>query len=182
MELKKLRSELQDRSRTVLDKRELLELEEGKRQAEMDKLDALKCLEQLSEDLQAEKVAKSRLESRIEEMASQLLTGGVEIQNSPAFKIALKQEQSRIKKEYESKLADIEKDRESLNEEKAQTDRWKAVLSKQRDIMIQLTARLNERDQTVRLSIMMFVFYTFNSCSHLSLSSSLSHSLSLSIF
>ncbi len=30
-----------------------------------------------------------------------------------------------------------------------QTDRYKQLLLKQRDIMIQLTARINERDQSV---------------------------------
>lgn len=37
-------------------------------------------------------------------------------------------------------------------EEKVQTDRYKQLLLKQRDIMIQLTARLNERDQSVSSS------------------------------
>lgn len=44
-ELKKLRDELQQRSRNLVDKRRLLELEEQKRRAEEDKLQAITELE-----------------------------------------------------------------------------------------------------------------------------------------
>ena len=36
-----------------------------------------------------------------------------------------------------------------IEEDKAQVDRYKQLLLKQRDIMIALTARLNERDETI---------------------------------
>ena len=36
-----------------------------------------------------------------------------------------------------------------MEEDKAQVDRYKQLLLKQRDIMIALTARLNERDDTI---------------------------------
>ena len=51
--------------------------------------------------------------------------------------------------EYEGKLAELERDRESVEEEKAQVDRYKNLLLKQRDIMIALTQRLNERDEQI---------------------------------
>lgn len=54
-------------------------------------------------------------------------------------------EQMRL--EYEGKLADLERERESIEEKKAQVDRYKQLLLKQRDIMIALTHRLNERDE-----------------------------------
>ena len=41
------------------------------------------------------------------------------------------------------------KERESIEEEKAQVDRYKQLLLKQRDIMILLTQRLNERDEQI---------------------------------
>ena len=40
-------------------------------------------------------------------------------------------------------------ERESIEEEKAQVDRYKQLLLKQRDIMILLTQRLNERDDQI---------------------------------
>lgn len=36
-----------------------------------------------------------------------------------------------------------------IEEDKAQVDRYKQLLLKQRDIMIALTSRLNERDETI---------------------------------
>ncbi len=50
-ELRKLRVELEKRSQNVVDKRKLLELEEQKRQAEEDKLQAIRALEQRSKEL-----------------------------------------------------------------------------------------------------------------------------------
>ena len=43
----------------------------------------------------------------------------------------------------------MEKERQQIEEDKAQVDRYKQLLLKQRDIMIALTARLNERDETI---------------------------------
>ncbi len=48
-------------------------------------------MEQLSYDLLMEKEAKKQLEQRIKDMNSQLLVGGTEITDTPAFKQALKE-------------------------------------------------------------------------------------------
>jgi kinesin family protein 3/17 len=42
-ELKRLRAELEERSRNVVDKRRLLELDEQRRRAEADKMTAIRC-------------------------------------------------------------------------------------------------------------------------------------------
>ena len=60
-----------------------------------------------------------------------------------------KEHQERIRAEYETRLAELEKERETIEEEKAQVDRYKQLLLKQRDIMILLTQRLNERDEQI---------------------------------
>ena len=146
-ELQKLRSELAERQRNVVDKRKLLEVEEQRRRAEQDKLAAIIDLERLSKDLLAEKKEKKKLEARIKEMSSQMLGGGVA--DTQAFRSALSTEQDRIRKEYGEKLAILERERHSMEEDKAQVDRYKQLLLKQRDIMIQLTVRLNERDQSI---------------------------------
>jgi len=148
-ELKKLRGELEARSRNVVDKRKMIELEEKRRRAEEDKLKALNHMEQLSHDLLLEKKQKMMLEDKIKEMSSQLLVGGHQIEEMPAFKIAVRQEQERIARAYQHKVNELEKERQVIEEEKAQTFRYKQLLLKQRDIMIQLTARLNERDQSI---------------------------------
>jgi len=43
----------------------------------------------------------------------------------------------------------MERERTQIEEDKAQVDRYKQLLLKQRDIMIALTSRLNERDETI---------------------------------
>ena len=112
---------------------------------------ALMDMEKLSRDLMAEKEQKKRLEQKIRKMNNQLLVGGIvgTVTDSPAFKQALQQEQARIRKLYNTKMAELDKERNAMEEEKVQTDRYKQLLMKQRDIMIQLTARLNERDQSI---------------------------------
>lgn len=46
-------------------------------------------------------------------------------------------------------MQEIEKERIQIEEDKQQVDRYKSLLLKQRDIMIALTGRLNERDETI---------------------------------
>jgi kinesin family protein 3/17 len=61
----------------------------------------------------------------------------------------MKEQQDKLRQEYEGKLADLERERETIEEEKAQVDRYKQLLLKQRDIMIALTQRLVERDEQI---------------------------------
>lgn len=65
------------------------------------------------------------------------------------MQMLMKEQQEKLSKEYEFKLADLERERESIEEEKAQVDRYKQLLLKQRDIMIALTQRLVERDEQI---------------------------------
>ena len=82
-------------------------------------------------------------------MNSQLLIGGRKIEDTPQFRTALEQQQKIIREQYEKKLSDLEKERQIIEEDKAQVDKYKELLLKQRDIMIALTGRLNERDETI---------------------------------
>ncbi|KAE9130862.1 hypothetical protein PF010_g3696 [Phytophthora fragariae] len=164
-ELKRLRAELEERSRNVVDKRRLLELDEQRRRAEEDKMAAIRALEERSREFMREKEEKKRLEQRISALTSQMLMsnqrrltpsagGGLgdgEVLNveDPLIRDAIKEHQDRIRQEYECRLADLEKERETIEEEKAQVDRYKQLLLKQRDIMIALTQRLNERDEQI---------------------------------
>ena len=132
-----------------MDKRRLLELDEQRRRAEQDKMAAIQALERRSEEFMKEKEDKRQLEERINLLQGQVLVGGTEgknVQDTPAFRNALKEHQEKIRREYESRLHDLERERETIEEEKAQVDRYKQLLLKQRDIMILLTQRLNERD------------------------------------
>jgi hypothetical protein len=162
-ELKRLRAELEARSKNVVDKRRLLELDEQRRRAEADKMAAIKALEQRSREFMQEKEEKKRLEQRIAMLMGQMIRGergggnispmigadGNEAGINPDMHVLLKDQQDRLRQEYEGKLADLERERETIIEEKAQVDRYKQLLLKQRDIMIALTQRLVERDEQI---------------------------------
>jgi len=149
LELKKLREELEERNRNMVDKEAILKLEQQKRRAEEDKQAAINALEARSRDYANEKEEKERLEEKIKALNSQLLIGGKKIEDTPQFKSALEERQREIRQEYEGRLGELEKERQQMEEDKAQVDRYKQLLLKQRDIMIALTARLNERDDTI---------------------------------
>jgi len=163
-ELKKLRAELEARSKNVVDKRRLLELDEQRRRAEADKMVAIKALEARSLEFMHEKEEKKRLEQRIAMLMGQMLKGdrspnasiapgsidGLPGANqAPELQIIMKEQQDKLRQEYDGKLAEIERERETIEEEKAQVDRYKQLLLKQRDIMIALTQRLVERDEQI---------------------------------
>jgi kinesin family protein 3/17 len=168
-ELKKLRAELEERSRNVVDKRRLLELDEHRRRAEADKMEAIRALEAKSLEFMREKEEKKKLEQRIAMLTGQMIrgekgvgidgTGGMMtpgavgehggVDGSPSLHLIMKAQQEQLRQEYEGKLAELERERDSVVEEKAQVDRYKQLLLKQRDIMIALTQRLVERDEQI---------------------------------
>ncbi|KAK9834774.1 hypothetical protein WJX74_010161 [Apatococcus lobatus] len=146
-ELRRLRAELQRRQRELVDKRHLLEAEEQKRRAEADKLAAITALEQRSREFMLEKEEKRRLEVRISSLQSQLLVGGNKPEDTPVFRTLLAREHQRIRGEYEERLRELEAERDTTAEDRLQADRFQQLLLQQRDIMIALTARLNQRDE-----------------------------------
>lgn len=148
-ELKSLRKQLEEKDKDVLNKELLFKLEEDKKRAEEDKAAAIIALETRSREYMKEKNEKRKLEEKIKSMSSQMLIGGQKIEDTPQFLNALEEKQKIIRQEYEEKFQELEREREQIEENKAQADKYKQLLLKQRDIMIALTARLNERDETI---------------------------------
>eukprot|EP00890_Picochlorum_soloecismus_P003968 jgi/Picsp_1/4572/NSC_01942-R1_protein len=148
-ELKRLRAELQQRSKDLVDRRLLLELEEARRKEQADKIAAITALERQSAEIARQKAAMASLQNRISSMQSQLLVGGQSVQDTPAFRNLLAREQTRIREEYEKRLFELEEERRAVAEDKAATERLKGLLLKQRDVMVALTKRLGERDKEV---------------------------------
>ncbi|GMH54526.1 hypothetical protein TL16_g01691 [Triparma laevis f. inornata] len=152
-ELKRLRAELEEKNKNVVDKRHLLEVDEQRRRAEADKMAAIRALEARSLEFMKEKEEKKKLEERIAMLTDQMIRGekGEFSENmSGGHSHQLSQEyHESMRKEMEGKMEEIEKERETIEEEKAQVDRYKQLLLKQRDIMIALTQRLNERDEQI---------------------------------
>lgn len=135
-ELKKLRKDLQQRNKYLVDKSKVIQLEEEKRRAEEDRVAALTALEEQSREFLKEREEKKRLEEAIKDMESRVMMGGQHFKNG-------------MKEEYEKRMNDLEVERHQLEEDRAQVDQYKHLLLKQRDIMIALTIRLNERDETI---------------------------------
>ncbi|GMH98062.1 hypothetical protein TrVE_jg12664 [Triparma verrucosa] len=152
-ELKRLRAELEEKNKNVVDKRHLLEVDEQRRRAEADKMAAIRALEARSLEFMKEKEEKKKLEERIAMLTDQMIRGekGEFSENmSGGHNHQLSQEyHESMRKEMAGKMEEIEKERETIEEEKAQVDRYKQLLLKQRDIMIALTQRLNERDEQI---------------------------------
>jgi hypothetical protein len=106
-------------------------------------------LEQASKQYLQEREEKKRLETKISMMNSQVIVGGHKIEDTPQFRSALEERQTILLKEFDQKLQEFEKERQQIEEEKAQVERYKQLLLKQRDIMIALTTKLNERDEAI---------------------------------
>ena len=82
-------------------------------------------------------------------MNSQVIIGGHKIEDTPQFRSALEERQTTLLKEFDQKLQEFDKEKQQIEEEKAQVDHYKKFLQKLRDIMISLTTRLNERNETI---------------------------------
>ena len=74
-------------------------------------------------------------------MSEQMITGGHKIEETPQFQTALKNQL----KLYENKILEIEKERQQLEEDKAENKEYKELLLKQRDIMNALTYKLKKK-------------------------------------
>ena len=148
-ELRRLRAELQQRSKDLVDKRVVLQLDEARRREQADKIAAITALERQSAEIARQKAAMSALQNKIASMQSQLLIGGHTIEESPEFQTLLAAEQARIRELYAKKMAELEAERRAVAEDKAAAERLKGLLIKQRDVMVALTNRLAERDEQV---------------------------------
>ena len=148
-ELRRLRAELQQRSKDLVDRRLVLQLDEARRREQADKIAAITALERQSAEIARQKAAMAALQNRITSMQSQLLIGGQKVEDTPAFRTLLAAEQSRIREQYAVRLAELENERRSVAEDRAAAERLKSLLLKQRDVMVALTQRLAERDKEV---------------------------------
>lgn len=137
-EITQLRMELETRNKHLVDAGKLLQLEEEKQRLEEDRVAAIQALEQQSRDFLQEREEKKRLEAMIRQIEGNLHFG-VRATNSDG----------QPKESYDKRFKELERERQQLEEDRAQVDQYKQLLLKQRDIMIALTTRLNERDETI---------------------------------
>ena len=143
-ELKKIRAELEEKTKIIASNEQILEL---KNREEKAKNDAIKAYEIASRQLFQERDEKMKLEAKIKMMNLQMITGGQKIEDTPQFRTALQEKQVMLEKDFEQKLQEIEKEREQIEDSKAQVEAYNKLLYKQRDIMNTLTSSLNEKDE-----------------------------------
>jgi kinesin family protein 3/17 len=148
-ELRRLRAELAQRSLDLVDKRLVLEVDEARRREQADKLAAIAALERQSAEIARHKAAMAALQGRIAAMQSQLLVGGQRVEETPAFRTLLAAEQARIRGTYDARVAELEAERAGMAAGRAAAERLRALLLKQRDVMVALSQRLGERDGEV---------------------------------
>jgi len=110
---------------------------------------AIRLLEERSKEYEKYEQEHENLTQKLQYLESKLLIGGRKIEETPQFKVILEEKSKLIQMEYENKLMELDKEKRSVEEEKMLVERYKQLLLKQRDIMIALTSRLNERDETI---------------------------------
>ena len=148
-ELKKLRCELDEKNRLIHSNELVIQLDEQRKRAEEDKQAAIVALEQASRQYLQEREEKKKLEQKIKIMNSQMITGGHKGEDQTQLKLIFEEKHTKLIKEFDNKLQEVEKERQIIEEEKSQVERYKLLLLKQRDIMIALTSKLNERDENI---------------------------------
>ena len=144
-ELRNLRNELEQKNKMLQSNELVMQLQEEKEQALQDKNDAIRELEKASRQYLLEREEKLNLEKKIQMMNSQMIIGGTKIEETPQFKSALKN-QVQI---YENKIQEIEKEKEKMFEDIHESEQYKNILYKQKDIMIALSNKINERDELI---------------------------------
>ena len=84
-------------------------------------------------------------------MNSQMLIGGShKMEDTPQFRSALEKRQLMLMKEFDQKLQEFESPvKDAIDHDKAQVEKYKGLLIKQRDIMLALTTKLNQRDESL---------------------------------
>jgi len=155
LELRRLRAELAEKTsfvQGVRDRSLELKLELERNKAEADREAVLRDLAAIAEELAREKSAKEELEQKIRDMNSRMLIGGgpqLHLHAALALQEAMKAEQGRVTELYRRKIVELEKEREGIADDKRVAQQYKQLLVKQRQILMQLTNRLRERDQYI---------------------------------
>lgn len=145
-ELKKIRAELEEKTKIIASNERILE---QKNKEEKAKNDAIKAYEIASKQLFQERDEKQKLEAKIKMMNLQMITGGQKIEDTPQFQNALQEKQVKLEEDFKQKLQEIEKEREQIEDSKAQVEAYNKLLYKQRDIMNNLSSSLNEHEEKI---------------------------------
>ena len=114
-----------------------------------DKNNIIKQLEITSQNYLKEKEEKKKLEKKLETMKKDVnlnvnTKDNLEIEKTPQFKSALEQKQEILLKEFDNKLKQYQNDNNNT-----EIERYKNLILKQREIMSDLTKKINEKDESI---------------------------------
>ena len=111
-----------------------------------DKNNIIKQLEITSQNYLKEKEEKKNLEKKLETMIN--TKDNLEIEKTPQFKSALEQKQEILLQEFDNKLKQYQNDNKQSNNN-TEIERYKNLILKQREIMSDLTKKINEKDESI---------------------------------
>ena len=74
--MRSLKNELEERNKLLIDKPRVIQLEEDKKRAELDRKNAMVALEKRSKEFFQEREEKKKLEEKIRSINTQILVGG----------------------------------------------------------------------------------------------------------
>ena len=141
-ELKKLREQLKHKNADLVDKRHFLKLESECQRHKEDKMKVLHALEERSLEVEAEKQERQKLEEEIQDLQDKMVdVDGVA--ETEGFRTAI----AEIENDYKHKERELEDKWMALDEKERQQNYIKGLLVRQRDVLIQVTNKLNMLDQ-----------------------------------
>lgn len=89
-------------------------------------------LQQRGQEIAQAQEEKRRLVSRLAAMERQLLTGGAKLEDHPQFAAAVHEAEQRLRREYENRFEELERERARLAQEKEQFEREKTLFTRRR--------------------------------------------------
>ena len=123
-----------------------------------EKNNIMKQLDQTSQMYFKERDEKKKLENKIEilnnnfEQYKNNYKNNIEIEKTPEFISALEKKQNSLLKEFDIKLQEFQRESNKniiVNNNKEEIERYKQLILKEREMMSNLTNKINEREETI---------------------------------
>ena len=147
--LRKMKEELLKKDEIINDNKLIKQIN----QLTEEKNNIIKQLELTSENYLKEKEEKKILEKTIEIIkAENKKNENIDLESTPQFKKVMEEKQKILLKEFDDKITKYKNEKENSkinNNNNIEIDRYKNLILKQREIMSDLTKKINERDETI---------------------------------
>ena len=152
IQLKNLRNELSKKDEIINNNKLIQQIN----QLTEEKNNIIKQLENTSQMYLKEKKEKKNLEKEIDIIKKEnndKKNENIEIEKTPQFKSALEQKQQILLKEFDNKLQEYKNNKNNKNKQNnnnnLEIERYKNLIIKQREMMSDLTKKMNDRDETI---------------------------------